>query len=161
MTDTTTPHARIERTFDAPIDEVWRMWVEPSEFAAWYGPPGAEIPVCEMDVKEGGRRFVGMRMQGPDGEMQMWFVGAFVEITAPTRLVYTESLANADGDALSPEESGMPPGAPSDTQVTVELQAIDDDRTAVVVRHVGIPADSPGAMGWQMALDKLAAHLDD
>ena len=26
--------------------------------------------------------------------------------------------------------------------------------------HVGIPSDSPGAMGWQMAFDKLAAHLE-
>lgn len=160
MTNTTTPEARVERTFDAAIDDVWRMWIEPAEFAAWYGPPGAEIPVCEMDASVGGRRFVGMRMQGPDGEMQMWFLGEFVEITPPTRLVYTESLANADGEALSSEESGMPPGAPTDTRVIVELRAIGDDRTQIVVRHVGIPADSPGAMGWQMALDKLAARLD-
>ena len=25
--------------------------------------------------------------------------------------------------------------------------------------HTGIPADSPGAVGWNMALDKLEAHL--
>ena len=30
--------------------------------------------------------------------------------------------------------------------------------TKQVLRHVGIPADSPGAIGWAMALDKLAAH---
>ena len=27
--------------------------------------------------------------------------------------------------------------------------------------HAGIPADSPGAAGWTMALDKLAAHAGD
>jgi len=25
--------------------------------------------------------------------------------------------------------------------------------------HTGIPADSPGATGWAMALDKLVAHV--
>jgi len=28
-----------------------------------------------------------------------------------------------------------------------------------VLTHVGIPHDSPGAAGWAMALDKLAAYL--
>jgi hypothetical protein len=25
--------------------------------------------------------------------------------------------------------------------------------------HVGVPSGSPGAAGWTMALDKLAAHV--
>jgi len=29
----------------------------------------------------------------------------------------------------------------------------------MVMTHAGIPADSPGAMGWNMALDKLESHL--
>jgi hypothetical protein len=28
-----------------------------------------------------------------------------------------------------------------------------------VMTHGGIPAGSPGAVGWAMALDKLAAHV--
>jgi len=27
----------------------------------------------------------------------------------------------------------------------------------MVLTHAGIPSDSPGAIGWTMALDKLAA----
>jgi hypothetical protein len=30
----------------------------------------------------------------------------------------------------------------------------------MVMTHVGIPADSPGAFGWAIAIDKLAAHID-
>ena len=33
-------------------------------------------------------------------------------------------------------------------------------RTRMVMTHVGVPAGSPGAMGWTMAFDKLAAYLD-
>jgi hypothetical protein len=32
-------------------------------------------------------------------------------------------------------------------------------RTKMVMTHAGIPGDSPGAAGWAMALDKLAAHV--
>ncbi len=153
------PEARVERTFEAPIDQVWKMWVEPEQFASWYGPPGAVIPTCEMDVELSGRRFIAMEMEGPNGAMQMYFVGEFVEIDPPTRLVYSESLANADG---SPQDtSAMPPGAPTSTQVIVELTDVGGTSTEVIVRHVGIPADSPGAMGWQLALGKLAARLAD
>jgi hypothetical protein len=42
--------------------------------------------------------------------------------------------------------------------VTVELEA-DGPRTRLRLTHAGIPADSPGAMGWTMAFDQLDAHL--
>jgi len=29
----------------------------------------------------------------------------------------------------------------------------------MVMTHAGVPGDSPGATGWTMALDKLAAHV--
>jgi hypothetical protein len=29
-----------------------------------------------------------------------------------------------------------------------------------VMTHAGVPGDSPGAAGWTMALDKLAAHVE-
>jgi hypothetical protein len=52
----------------------------------------------------------------------------------------------------------MPPGHPATTEVTVELHDLGG-RTRMVLTHVGIPSDSPGATGWVMALSKLAAHL--
>jgi hypothetical protein len=43
------------------------------------------------------------------------------------------------------------------TEVHVDLAAIEGG-TRVVLTHVGIPSGSPGAAGWSMALDKLAAR---
>ena len=51
----------IERTLDAPIDVVWRMWTDGDEFARWYGPAGASIPVADIDARVGGRRRVAWR----------------------------------------------------------------------------------------------------
>jgi hypothetical protein len=72
----------------------------------------------------------------------------------------TESMSDADGAALPPSELGMPDGHPVRTEVTVEFTDLDGC-TKQVLTHVGIPADSPGAIGWAMALDKLAAHAGD
>ena len=155
---TATQSVTLERTLDAPIDLVWQMWTDADHFAAWYGPTGATVPVIEMDVRIGGTRHFCIEMQTPDGESRMWFVGEYRVIDPPTRLVYTESMSDPDGNRVSPEAMGMPGGHPEITEVTVELSDLDG-RTRMVMTHAGIPADSPGAMGWNMALDKLEAHL--
>jgi uncharacterized protein YndB with AHSA1/START domain len=149
----------IERTFDAPVDLVWQMWTDPEHFKSWYGPDGAAIPVAKMDVHVGGIRLVCMEMQGPDGPMQMWFTGEYREVVEYERLVYTESMADEHGNVLSPEAVGMPEGHPTTTEVRVEFEDVDG-RTKMVMTHAGIPADSPGAAGWAMALDKLAARVE-
>ena len=149
----------IARSFDAPVDLVWQMWTDPEHFKAWYGPDGATIPVAKMDVRVGGKRLVCMEMPSPNGPMQMWFTGEYREVVERERLVYTESMSDEDGNVASPSDMGMPEGHPTTTEVRVELEDVGG-RTKMVLSHAGIPADSPGAAGWAMALDKLSAHLE-
>jgi uncharacterized protein YndB with AHSA1/START domain len=91
--------------------------------------------------------------------MQMWFTGKYREVSENKHRVYTDSMSNPDGDIIDPSDIGMPPGHPTTTEVRVELEDLGG-RTRMVITHVGIPADSPGAIGWTMALDKLANHID-
>ena len=156
MTDFTS--VEIERTFDAPIATIWQMWTEAEHFASWYGPMGASIPTCTMNVEIGGTRHMCMEMETPNGTMQMWFVGEYREISPMTRLVYTESMSNEAGDVLTPADMGMPGDGPSVTEVVVELTEAGD-QTHMKMQHIGIPHDSPGGMGWNMALDKLEGLL--
>lgn len=166
MTDTntidsdSTKSVVIERTFDAPMPLVWAMWTDPDHFAAWYGPTGARIPVAKMDVTVGGKRHLCMEMDTPNVAMQMWFVGEYLEVSPHTRIVYTESMSNADGDVMTAGDMGIPEGMPTTTKVIVELTD-RNGKTAMVMTHVGVPADSPGAQGWNMALDKLTARITD
>lgn len=148
----------IERSFDAPIDAVWNMWTDPALFSKWYGPNGMTVPVAEMDLTIGGTRKICMEMSRPDGTMSMWFTGAYKEITPPTRLVYTESMCDADGNLISPASMGMPEGTPEVTEVIVELTEADG-QTHMRMSHVGVPAASPGEGGWMQAFDKLAGLL--
>lgn len=75
----------MERTFDAPRDLVWDALTDPKQVAKWYGGYGFENPVCEMDVRPGGRwRHV---MRTPDGvDHELEFV--FVEVVKPEKLVW-------------------------------------------------------------------------
>jgi uncharacterized protein YndB with AHSA1/START domain len=131
----------LTRTFNAPRAALWRLWTDPAEFAGWYGPDGATVEVLEMDLRTGGRRTVVMEVETPGGPMRMSFTGEFREVVEPVRLVYTEAT------------DGHP-----ETLVELELHG-DGEQTTVVLTHHGIPAGSPGASGWAMALDHLAARL--
>jgi|SRR6056297_1318006 len=155
-----TEDVRIERTFDAPIDLIWAMWTEPEHFANWYGPMGAEIPKAEMDVRVGGHRHIAMEMHAPGGPMQMFFVGEYREVDPKIRLVYTESVADSDGRVMTAEQMGMPADAPVETLVVVELDDLAP-RTKMTLTHIGVPADSPGAQGWHMAIEELGARVGE
>jgi uncharacterized protein YndB with AHSA1/START domain len=148
----------IERSFDAPVDLIWRMWTEPEHFKAWYGPDGAAVPVAKMDVRVGGSRLVCLEMDTPGGPVQMWFTGEYREVAVNERLVYTESMSDENGNVLLPPDMSMPGGHPVVTEVAVELTDLGG-RTKMVLTHTGVPAGSPGAAGWAMALSKLAAHV--
>jgi uncharacterized protein YndB with AHSA1/START domain len=144
----------IERILDAPVERIWQMWTVAEHFQSWYGPTGATIPVAKMDVRVGGARLICMEMQTPNGPMQMWFAGEYLEVVEHERLVYTEALSDETGSVSGAGERG----AHDVTEVRVELAALEG-RTRMVLTHVGIPAGSPGAAGWNMAFDKLAAVL--
>jgi uncharacterized protein YndB with AHSA1/START domain len=146
----------IERTFDEPVEVIWQMWTDPAHVQAWYGPHGASIPEIAMDVRVGGQRRLLMEVTTPNGPMQMWFTGEYREVDEPRRLVFTEAMS----PAAPPDASAVgddPPHAAPITEVIVELDDLDG-RTRMVMTHVGVPADSPGAVGWTMAFDKMATH---
>ena len=149
----------IERTFDAPVEVIWQMWTEAEHFKKWYGPNGFTVPVAEMDVRVGGKRLIFIAMQTPERSMKMWFTGEYREVVPNERLVYTDSMADEQGNVLSPSAMGMPEGTPATTEVTVQLEELGG-RTKMVMTHAGVPADSPGAGGWAQAFEKLAEHVN-
>lgn len=75
----------IQRTFDGPREVVWAVLTDPKHVVRWYGGRGFENPVCEMDVRPGGRwRHV---MKTPDGaEHALEF--EFGEVVEPEKLTW-------------------------------------------------------------------------
>lgn len=155
MTETSN-WVKIQRVFDAPIEMIWKMWTDPELFKQWYGPNGMSVPVAEMDVAVGGTRKVSMQMVMPERTMTMWFTGVYKEVTAPTRLVYTESMCDEAGVIIPPSAMGMPEGHPDITEVIIDLVE-KDGQTHMTMVHVGVPEGTAGEGGWNQAIDKLAA----
>lgn len=145
---------RIEREFDAPIELVWKMWTDPDLFKQWYGPNGMSVPTAEMDVTVGGTRKICMAMQSPERSMSMWFTGVYKEISAPHRLIYTESMCDEAGTIIPPQSMGMPDTFPDITEVIVELNQAGG-KTRMVMMHVGVAEGTAGAGGWNQAFDKM------
>lgn len=98
----TTPSDRevvMTRTFAAKRQLVWDCHTKPELVKRWLlGPDGWTMPVCEIDLRVGGKyRYVWR--QDSDGR-DMGMGGEFREIHAPERLVATESFDDFPGEAL-------------------------------------------------------------
>ncbi|MCA1562346.1 MAG: SRPBCC family protein [Acidobacteria bacterium] len=81
---------RMTRLFDAPRHLVFEALTKPEHVRQWWGRlgEGYSVPVCEIDLRVGGKwRFVNRH---PRGEVA--FHGEYMEITPPSRLVYTELM---------------------------------------------------------------------
>ena len=97
-------------------------------------------------------------MKSSDGR-QMYYTGIYKEIVPMERIVYTDSMSDAEGNVMSPTEMGMPAGSPTSMDVTVTF-AHAGGKTTVTVSHVGSGEGADhAAMGWEQAFDKLAAVL--
>lgn len=82
------------RAFNAPRRLVFDAFTKPELVRRWLlGPPGWTMPVCEIDLRVGGKyRYVWRREQ--DGS-EMGMGGVFREIVAPERIVSTERFDQA------------------------------------------------------------------
>jgi uncharacterized protein YndB with AHSA1/START domain len=76
------------RDFDARREVVFDAWTTPEIVSRWLlGPPGWTMPVCEIDLRVGGK--FRWRWRSEAGA-EFGFVGEFREVVRPSRIVHTE-----------------------------------------------------------------------
>lgn len=78
----------VTRTFNGPARIVYEAWTKPELMKLWWAPRSSGVPLrsCEMDVRVGGK----YRLEfGHDAATSMAFFGRYVEVTPPSRLVWT------------------------------------------------------------------------
>lgn len=56
----------VKRTFDAPLDLIWRAWTEAELLDQWWAPKPWKSKTEKMEFKEGGKRLYAMC--GPEGD---------------------------------------------------------------------------------------------
>ena len=122
----------VTRTFDAPPRLVFEAWTRPELLQRWWVPKSACVTLlsCEADVRPGG----SYRFEfGLDASKPMAFFGRYLEVTPPSRLVWTNEES---------EEGAV-------TTVTFEER---DGRTLLVL-HELYPSKE--------ALDEAIAGMED
>jgi uncharacterized protein YndB with AHSA1/START domain len=135
------------RVLDAPRRLVWKAWTEPELVSRWMlGPEGWSMPVCELDLRVGGRwRFV-WRKPG-DGEFGM--VGEYREIAPPERLVSTESWGGDWAETLNTVVLTEANGRTTIT-CTVLYPSREDRERALQTGMLD---------GWSISYDRLGERL--
>lgn len=79
----------VTRTFNGPAHVVFEAWTRPELLMRWWVPEsfGMSFVSCEVDARTGGTyRFV---FSHPDFEQPMAFFGRYLEVTPPSRIVWT------------------------------------------------------------------------
>jgi len=92
-----TPNDRelvITRTFDAPRSLVWAAFTDPKHVPNWHtGPDGFTMPVCEIDLRPGGKwRYVWRNPQG----QEFGASGTYKEVDPPKRTVNVTTSQGGD-----------------------------------------------------------------
>ena len=151
----------VVREFDAPIERVWASWTQPDDLRAWWGPAGFTCPRADADVRVGGRIFVTMRAPDEWGGFEQHSTWNITEVDAPWRLRYVFRFADADGNAITPTEAGIPAdGVPDSGEHEVVLSALADGRTRLEMTEHGYSTAEARDMsqaGLEQCLDKMAA----
>jgi uncharacterized protein YndB with AHSA1/START domain len=137
----------ITRVFDAPRALVFKAWTQPKHLVRWWGPHGAEIVHCEMDLRVGGAWHIRMRGAPHGGEDRQR--GVIREIVEPQRLVFSYAFENETG------ERGH------ETIVTVTF-ADEGEKTRLTVHQAifeSLEVRDAHIWGWGQALDDLADYI--
>ena len=87
--------ARFERTYDAPVEDLWDLWTTKEGFESWWGPEGFRVEVHALDLRVGGELNYDMIAVGEEQVAHMKAAGmplshgtsgTFVEIVPLRRL---------------------------------------------------------------------------
>lgn len=86
----------VTRTIEAPPRLVFEAWSNPELFKRWWVPRsmGMTLRSCEMDVRTGGKYCLNFG----DG---MDFFGRYIEVTPPSRIVWTNEEGGEDGSVTT------------------------------------------------------------
>jgi len=78
----------LERTYQAPVADVWELWTTKEGIESWWGPDGFIVNVHKIDLRPGGDMLYAMTAVEPDKVAFMKQAG--MPTTNECRLTYRE-----------------------------------------------------------------------
>ncbi len=150
----------INRSFDATIENVYQMWIDPDKFVQWMGPNGAAMSFLSQNIKEGGISLWSMTL----GDQAKYGQLKYQKIGPPELLVYTQNFCDQEGHLTKAPFSDT---YPETLLTTVKLCKEDSQRTRVTVqweiagkrseveKKTFIEMKSAMTTGWNESFDKM------
>lgn len=151
----------IVRTFDAPVETVWKAWIDPVQVARWWGPKQYTSPFAKIDFREGGRYVFAMKAPAEHGGQESYVAGEYRKIVPMEQIEMTQGLSDRDGNSIDPATLGMPADFPKVIPTVVKFKPVAGKTTVTVIES----GWTPGQMldfseaGMSECLDKLAETL--
>ena len=147
-----------ERTFAAPIEDVWELWTTKAGIEAWWGPDGFSTKVRKLELRPGGALHYAMTATAP--EQIAFLERAGMPLTSETHGTYDEIVARRRL-AFTQVADFVPGVAAYDIATLVEFE-----QTARGV-HMVLTIDAlhdeqwtkMAEAGWRSQVDKLAKAL--
>jgi uncharacterized protein YndB with AHSA1/START domain len=85
----------LRRTFDGPIDQVFRAWTDDTILPAWWGPFDFLVSECRINLVDAGTYRIAMRHAS--GPLYVT-TGTFIAIDAPHRVAMSVNLEEYPDD---------------------------------------------------------------
>ena len=144
---------RIVKQVGAPVERVYRAFIDPDELVRWMHPEQFEGVSATNDARVGGRG--ELTHANRDGEKVVGrFDWEYLEVEPNRRLVMNWKFGGFDADADEGHRSLM----------TIELRESGPDSTEVTLIHERLGEAPPGGhvgvnTGWTQALESLQRHF--
>jgi uncharacterized protein YndB with AHSA1/START domain len=148
----------IERSFQAPVEDVWKLWTTQAGIESWWGPDGFAVKVRKIDVRRGGELLYDMTAIAPD---QIEFLKkAGMPLTTPSRVTYVDvvPMKRLAFTQIADFIPGVKPyevshsvdfeASPPGVRMVLTLDAMHDDYWTKMA-----------TMGWESEFDRLARRL--
>ena len=148
----------LERTFRAPLEDVWELWTTKAGIESWWGPDGFRVEVHTLELRPGGKLVYDMIAMTSENVEFLKKAGmppthaahaTYTEVTPMTRLAY---LHAADF---------IPGVEPYDVQTLIELFPSEDSvRMVLSFDAMHDPYwTNMATQGWESELGKLERLL--
>ncbi|MBV8253316.1 MAG: SRPBCC domain-containing protein [Chitinophaga sp.] len=149
----------VTRTFNAPVEMVWKVWTEPELVKRWWGPKHFTSPVARLDFREGGKSIVSMKAPKEMGGQEYYSIWEYKKIVPFNTIEFVQSLSDNDGNKTDPTKVGMPADFPIDIRTVVTFRAIAEDKTEMTVtEYAAFGTISEFAqIGLEQSMEKMVA----
>ena len=150
----------VTRVFDAPIELVWKAWIDPELIMQWWGPDHFSSPSADIDFRVGGISLVCMRAPKEFGGMDMYSTWTYTKILPLELIEYIHNLADKDGNKIDPATIGMPPDFPQDMLNSIKFKNLGKGLTEMTMTQYGLPGPETemgknAELGLNQSLDKM------